>query len=71
MMCTNPDLDTDPETETEPEGEEPGSGRGSPSATDIIRLYGKDQDTSTSSVLTENGPPSVSTNTTSVSTKNG
>ena len=62
MMVTNPDSDVDGETDTEPD--EPGrSGSGSggsPSATDIIRLYdrGQDRDTSpTNSVMREMGAP--------------
>ena len=47
MMITNPDSDL--ESDTEPEGPSRGSGGGSPSATDIIRLYGRDQDQDTSS----------------------
>lgn len=64
MMVTNPDSDVDGETDTEPD--EPGRSRsgsgsgGSPSATDIIRLYdrGQDRDTSpTNSVMREMGAP--------------
>jgi hypothetical protein len=67
MMLTNPDPDIYLETDTEPEGPS-GSGRGiSPSATDIIRLYGRDldrdQDTSSSSVLKDKDPSTVFTST--------
>ena len=68
MMVTNPDSDVDGETDTEPD--EPGRSRsgsgsgsgsgGSPSATDIIRLYDRDQDRETSptnSVMREMGAP--------------
>lgn len=63
MMCTNPDSDVDLETDTEPD--EPGrSGNsGSPSATDIILLYGRNQDqdaSSTNSTMGEKDPPTVS-----------
>ena len=68
MTVTNPDLDVELETDTEPDGS--GQSGGSPSATDIIRLYDGDgdQDTSSaSSMLREKDdgsgadPPSVST----------
>ena len=62
MMCTNPDLDVDPETDTEPD--EPGrSGcNGSPSATDIIRLYHGDREGSSTTCSTgEKTSPTVST----------
>ena len=68
MMCTNPDLDVDPETDTEPD-EPGGSGRnGSPSATDIIRLYGGDREVSTTA-CSVGGKTSPAVSTTSISTK--
>ncbi|KAF9646675.1 hypothetical protein BDM02DRAFT_3270817 [Thelephora ganbajun] len=60
MMCTNPDLDIDLETDTEPDSFS-GSG-GSPSATDIIRLYTRDRDTSpTGSTLKDKDSPTMAT----------
>lgn len=58
MMVTNPDSDIDSETDTEPEVPSSSGGRGSPSATDIIRLYGRDldRDQDTSSVLKKDSP---------------
>ena len=47
MTVTNPDLDVDLETDTEPDGSSKSGG--SPSATDIIRLYDRDQNQDTSS----------------------
>ena len=67
MIVVNPDSDVDPETDTEPEGPSCSGRGGSPSATDITRLYSRDldrdQDTSSSSsVVKGKDPSSVFTN---------
>ena len=67
MIVMNPDSDVDPETDTEPERPSCSGRGGSPSATDIIRLYSRDLDrdqdsSSSSSVVKGEGPSSVFTN---------
>jgi len=68
MTVTNPDLDVDLDTDTEPDGSSKRGG--SPSATDIIRLYDRDQDQDTSaasSMLREkDGRPDTNTPTMSI-----
>lgn len=75
MMVTNPDLDVDIETDTEPERSSFSGRRGSPSATEIIRLYGRDldrhQNTSSSSVLEGKDTPTVSISPVPVSSEGG
>jgi hypothetical protein len=56
MMCTNPDSDVDPGTDAEPDDPGTSGSGGSPSPTDIIRLYDRDQDrdaSPTNSVMSE------------------
>ena len=75
MVVTNPDLDVDLGTDTEPERSSLSEKRGSPSATEIIRLYGRDlgrhQNTSSCSILKDKDTPTASISPVSVSSESG
>lgn len=68
MTVTNPDFDVGLETDTEPD--RCSTSGGSPSATDIIRLYDRDQDQDTSPASSmlreEGGRPETNTSTMSI-----